>query len=621
MNDLYKIQSRQLNDLFKEYFIICKNDVQRDFVWDVNKCLMLLDDILNENGRFYGINTMGFSYVDEPLRKIECYDGQQRLTTYSLLIISLYFFIDTYIDNNNDKKIKVLRMLKSLILKTDYFTYQENLVFIPNDGNSNNIETYQNILKLEKNQDFEDYISNNNCKNNKYVKTIKKFYEKFGEIYNDIDMFYDNLSNFYKNIDVITSDDKFLLSIVNSIINKPIIMMYIGSEEDKYQHFINQMKGEKLIPSQFFESKLNEQKNRIDDNLVFDKICEFLELFNHIKYVFDDNGNYEANDNLLKHLIYYKTYKNHRVNNGLVDEIFNSYNNFNTVHDIDYAINIAKIYIDILNLKKEKTIKYLNELNSSYDNICEKLRIINNVLKIRDTFNPIIIMLFIKYNNDYEKICNYLDLLIKYGFLQFKLYKGLGNVDIRPIVEEIINVLNENEDEVCFDFFRKIILSELEKLHHSTNITYVEKILSLKSPEIYYSVNFNKDLVKFILLEYYKSQEDDDSEELIFNKLSIEHIIPKKYEENYSYLDVMNSKESVNQLINLIGNQLLLVLKANQKISNKSIEEKVVYYKKSKFNENVNFSISVENCPNQLPVEIINRHSKIIDFIGEYFKI
>ena len=121
MDDLYKIESRQLSDLFKNYFIICKNDVQRDFVWDINDCKKLLDDVLDENGRFYGINTMGFSFVDESLRKIECYDGQQRLTTYSLLIISLRFFIDECININTEdgekKKRFVLDMLKSLIVR------------------------------------------------------------------------------------------------------------------------------------------------------------------------------------------------------------------------------------------------------------------------------------------------------------------------------------------------------------------------------------------------------------------------------------------------------------------------------------------------------------------------
>jgi len=620
MNELYSIQSCQLNDLFKNYFIVCYNNVQRDFVWNVDKCRELLCDILNENDRYYGINTMGFSFVDETSRKIECYDGQQRLTTYSLLIVSLYFFIDEYISNENEKKKKVLRMLKSLILKSDYSTYEENLVFIPNDGNSQNIITYEAILKLEKNSEFEKYVIDNKSQSNKYVKIIMNFIEEFGNIYNNIDEYYDSLNLSYKNNNAIniSSDDKFILSLVNSIVNKPVIIMYIGSETDnKYKQFINQMKGEKLVPSQFFETRLNELKNTADE-LQGEKIDEFLEMFNRIKYISDDNGDYMPNDNLIKYLMFYKTYKNHRINNELVNKVFSEYGNFYNVSDIDEAIRITQIFIDLLKLKENGKTEYLDESNSHYDKIYEKLHVINNVLKIRDTLNPIIILLFIKYGDDYGKICEYLDPLVKYGFLEYKIFNDFGNVDIRPIVAELINII-ANDGGV--DLVKNVIKREIDKHCVTFGVSYFDKINRLKDVKYFNESNINKELIKFILLEYYKSQEDDDSEELAFNKLSIEHIIPKKYENNYDYLKLTHSTEEIESAINSIGNQLLLVLKANQKISNKGITEKLVYYKKSKFNVNLDF-VNTINHDNHISLNnIFERHSMIIDFVGKYFEV
>jgi hypothetical protein len=305
-----------------------------------------------------------------------------------------------------------------------------------------------------------------------------------------------------------------------------------------------------------------------------------------------------------------------------VDDVFKEYNNFNNVKDIDFIIQLTKIYTDLLNLKRGINTKYLNESDANFEELCEKLRVINNVLKIRDTFNPIIILLLLKYNmgviNNYGEICDYLNILIKFGFLQFKLYRSVGNVDIRSTVDKIIRGIDNNDN---INKINKIMFDEIQNNNVEFRTTYVNKINELKVFENFHKLNLNKDLIKFILFEYYKSKEDDETEGLIFDKLSIEHIIPRKYMKNYSFLKTNYTEEEIESAIKSIGNLLLLVLKANQIISNKTTDDKIKYYKKSKFNENKEFATSIEQKPNDILNQIIDRHSKIIDFMGDYFKI
>jgi uncharacterized protein with ParB-like and HNH nuclease domain len=228
MNDLYKINSITISKLFNEYFIVCENDVQRDFIWNKEDCITLLDDILNEKEIYYGINSMGFSYIDEYSRKIECYDGQQRLTTYSLLMLALHFFVNDNIDDNNPVKTAILIRLKNLLIKNDDL-YKKNLIFIPNDGNNDNKKIFENIIKIDKYNEYNEYIIKNNFQKNKYAIIIKSFFEKFEEILDNVDIFYNKLNIHYqKRIDgeggLIDDDETKFISLINSIIMKPAIL-------------------------------------------------------------------------------------------------------------------------------------------------------------------------------------------------------------------------------------------------------------------------------------------------------------------------------------------------------------------------------------------------------------
>jgi hypothetical protein len=131
--------------------------------------------------------------------------------------------------------------------------------------------------------------------------------------------------------------------------------------------------------------------------------------------------------------------------------------------------------------------------------------------------------------------------------------------------------------------------------------------------------------MNLFLKDYYYSLETDDSESIDKKQLlSDEHIIPKSYEKHYAYMLNQYSPEFLNKVIQFsIGNRMLLMLKANKKIGNKDINEKISIYEKSKFVANKLFIDRLKNNSiyDNLVDNVIKRNEEIINFIGEYYNI
>jgi len=634
MKELYKVDSIQLSELLQKKKIRCKNDVQRDFEWDIDVCLKLFEDILNEQERYYGINSMGFSTINGSRENLECYDGQQRLTTYTLLLFSIFLFIDNEYTSSQKEKLK--ENISQHYYNHDVLRNVEKLSFIPNDGNNENIKIFQEILKKQTYDEYENYVSDHKLEKNKYVNLIKHLYNEIKGIYNEEDRslveYYDELADCYKgNTNNIKCNDDYFNRIVSSIIEKPAIILYIGSEKGKYDHFINQSKGQDLEPSAYFKTTLNKLKNDINDSEKdkITKINEFIQLFNDAKYLTDTNGGYKINKNILTYINFFTEkngkyiFKNRKVNNNLILDIFENYDNFNSIENINKIIKIAQISIDIDNITNNRKSKFLNENDDNYKMLYHKIQIITKILRINDTLNPIIILLLMKYYNDYQFIINCLNVLIKYSFLEYKIYNDMGNVDIRKLIIKIANLLNKNKD---VSKLNNLLKNEINERNKNNNTSTLIKFNELKDVSVFFEKKIKKDkkLLQYILREYYKSHEDVDSEEISFNDLSFEHIIPHKYNKNYSYLQNEMNDNETKQLINSLGNQMFLKLDSNKKIGNKPIKDKIKIYEKSKFDANILFVNKLKKIKNyeiELPNLIKERHSEIIDFIYDHFSL
>jgi uncharacterized protein with ParB-like and HNH nuclease domain len=100
------VQNYEIEDLFKpnsdEYYVIPK--YQREYTWGQNQWSDLYDDI-NENDLGYFIGTIiciDNHVPNDKVHPLEVIDGQQRLTTLSLLILTIFNLIKGYRDYLKD---------------------------------------------------------------------------------------------------------------------------------------------------------------------------------------------------------------------------------------------------------------------------------------------------------------------------------------------------------------------------------------------------------------------------------------------------------------------------------------------------------------------------------------
>jgi len=121
---------------------------QREYTWGSVHWENLFDDLLdNQAGYFLGtiicIDT-SVDAINAPKREVV--DGQQRLTTISLLLCTLYSSIAQYESNlNDDQKVDFLQLKRKLVLKNTASAIR----VIPQSQN-NNLEDYKWVLAEQK---------------------------------------------------------------------------------------------------------------------------------------------------------------------------------------------------------------------------------------------------------------------------------------------------------------------------------------------------------------------------------------------------------------------------------------------------------------------------------------
>jgi uncharacterized protein YeaO (DUF488 family) len=121
---------------------------QREYSWGSKNWEDLFDDLLdNQDGYFLGtiicIDT-SIDTINAPKREVV--DGQQRLTTISLLLCALYSSIAQYEKELNDEqKMDFSQLKRKLVLKNT----SSNIRVIPQSQN-NNLEDYKGVLAEQK---------------------------------------------------------------------------------------------------------------------------------------------------------------------------------------------------------------------------------------------------------------------------------------------------------------------------------------------------------------------------------------------------------------------------------------------------------------------------------------
>lgn len=117
---------------------------QREYTWGKNQWENLFDDVLeNDPGYFLGsIICINQSTDALSVQKLELVDGQQRLTTLSLLFASVYHVLKSHeTDLDDEQRVELINLKRKLVLKKG----DDQIRLIPQIQNNNNPD-YRAVL-------------------------------------------------------------------------------------------------------------------------------------------------------------------------------------------------------------------------------------------------------------------------------------------------------------------------------------------------------------------------------------------------------------------------------------------------------------------------------------------
>lgn len=121
---------------------------QREYTWGKNQWENLFDDVLeNDPGYFLGsIICINQSTDALSVQKLELVDGQQRLTTLSLLFASVYHALKSHeTDLDDEQRVELINLKRKLVLKKG----DDQIRLIPQIQNNNNPDYRAVLAEIE----------------------------------------------------------------------------------------------------------------------------------------------------------------------------------------------------------------------------------------------------------------------------------------------------------------------------------------------------------------------------------------------------------------------------------------------------------------------------------------
>lgn len=521
---------------------------QREYCWDKRISKVFLNDILKQiiiskqeiKTQSYFLGTMLFigDYYDSTDSEIYVVDGQQRLTTITILFsaisnkfmelqddtLSKEIFKYIMTTDDNGEKVRILRS------KTHYpyFAY-----FIQD----RNKENHQEPNTEEEKNIFEIYtMFGNLLKESNIKKELKKIYGS-----DEVDKL--------KYID--------LLKALRDQVLK-CIFVSISTKEKKYANEIfeilnskgKQLKSIDIIKNDIFKILIDEEPVDIAE----DK-------WNKIKNILNSKNEYIEFEIFFRHFWISKYKKVSKTN--IITDFEKKIKTRDECKDLlDSLIYEANNYVKILNPERQD---YNNR--KEYYWLVQSLKYIGEYFNIVQTRILLLTLFYLKDNNlinmrEFKKVITLIEVF-------HYIYNSVCSLSANRI-EKIYSTFSiksrncKNQQEVK-EVIKLQLIEPLKKIFPNYN-DFENKFIDLTFCK---KENVNNIKAKYALYKINALYEDMDC----FNdNCSIEHIIPE------GSFDTLN-----------IGNLIVLETKLNQEADNKEYKDKVKIYKKSKLNWVDNF--------------------------------
>lgn len=562
---------------------------QRTYVWDEENWKDLIEELCNERkaNNFLGnIILKHFPSVSGKSKEAEVIDGQQRLTTLSILLRALYDSFLEEIRQNFKGKI-----FKFLFYRKDYTSPEYGEIKIKHSFVDS--ESYRKVITQPETIDLKQ-IDIKNEKINKILRCYKFFRNEFENMKEEekrklLNKILDPDNKIFVVIDLEERDDE--QSIFDTLNTAGVRLTSAEIIKNAlFKRLIELSNREEAIKiyKETWEKTFLKDEEKDEETLAYwEKELttgrlkrQNIEILLHSVAVIE--GFYDPDEHTLSNLS--KLYKEKKIKNFKTSEELKEF--------INKIIDYAKIYRDnIYDFDKSDIFSFSNDL----DGIKKRLLHILNILDI-STFHPFI--LYIIKSKDETKQKEYLkrleDFVICNAVAQKVPIKNYNKL-VKNLIKDPSNlsvVKNFTEDPLKL----KNILENLGKDPSNLNTKKIakieiEKIIKEIEEDIGNDLERVPDKLASLILfwiELYRRYKEGKNDTLDLKyTYSLEHIMPVKWDEywgfdkvphpNANLTDVKKEKDR-DEKIKWLGNMTLLRSRLNTSLRNYDFEHKINGY-------------------------------------------
>ncbi len=629
-----KIQSNTYDvSYFLENFRFYIPSYQRGYAWKEETAIKLLEDIIKHfedkaSISYYMGNILTYNRITEDNScELVVVDGQQRITTFMLLITAIRMSVNESVDLTEEDKKEIDDNLQKYIF-----------------SKSNRDEKKGKLRLFSKRNDVVSEVLNSNLDNVGLNKNV--WYKNISSKYKETN-YYKNLMVFYKKISnkFITKDD--YLKFIKNLEDVVFINIDIRSDSDVHKVFENiNSTGVSLnltdLTKNFLYILLEEKKKENRNNI----------------------ENYKCEDDLIKH------------NEEIEESISNTFDiripNIKVTNDVfvtNYLIFLKGEHFDKSNTKevykqlKESIRKQMangqKELKDIINEIKEQLSLVEYIenFSVDNSTGNNIYNLSLFLNRD-----NLTSVFFPFIYQAAKEFESFTNskFEVNPQFEDFIILIDKffsrrmltNKKSKNFNKYMPTLLKNFENLEDH-DVKSIEDILTLKDGEENSSLMPSKrEMLKFyrdhkspylkktskelkhilFRINYFLSLSSKEGISLTdeeYKKYTIEHVMPQNPKDNSKWLeDNRRAFESLNdsdkeryedeldyydECMNNWGN--LTITQDNSNLSNKEYKEKQKILSSSILV--INRSITKHN--NWTISEIDERKSELKEIIDKHF--
>jgi uncharacterized protein with ParB-like and HNH nuclease domain len=572
---------------------------QREYVWTKWNWESLFDDIEESSGgHFLGsiicINTQRDSHKPAEL---ELVDGQQRMTTMSLLYLAIYKFLNENLPSAESEKAKIKQQVQLMSLQERIV--QDGILKLTPSYSNSNLEDYKWIFSQEV----------------KEVKTLKKpTYLGVRRIYKAYNYFLGRLNDRDQDSNPAYSYET-VIELLNKINSATLVKIDVATHADAFTLFetLNN-RGVPLSAIDLIKNKLLGHLEKVDSNTSLDDNFErWRQIISNL------TDEYKVQERFLRQ--FYNAFRldEHvavpRMRKALRSNLIQIYENliekdpYGIFDRLEEASNIYSQHVDY-------------EDNENSNELIRALRNLENVNGV----DGYMLLLFVSKRfgiSEKEKI-ELIELLCKY-FIRRNVTDTPPTRDLTNYFMDIIEASN-NWEEYSTENMRELIL---EYGRPASDDTFREKL----NGDLYEE---NVGATRFILAsieaaynetkESYKNFYERNKKLFIW---TIEHVFPQGENIRQHWVDMIadGDKEKASQIrkdyVHKLGN--LTLTGYNSQLSNMSLKDK--QEKKNKDQKNIGFknglalNESLKDTPTWTKEDIEKRTDILVNKALEVFKL